>query len=259
MASGTAQTLATSKVSASDYDAFRFNVDSAQVTYQGQQYIATVASTTVTAASTSRVHVNSTSQAVAVVDMRTFLINAGSASSPQFIFSATAVSTPAPASAFASVSLNIGATVTLGGSWWTDFVAQSSNQVNLGATMTINSLNLHVQNTGDANAQVQEVIVTPISASGSAGVSLPASLTGSAVFTADGTGSLQSTTSLQSAALLTSGTQVSSGASTSLNYSGNVQLNFGLGSLVSGVVQGQSYVVTVLGANTYASTVVVAS
>ena len=44
-----------------------------------------------------------------------------------------------------------------------------------------------------------------------------------------------------------------------MNYSGNISLDFGLTSLVTGIVQGQAYTVTVLGANTYASTVVVAS
>ena len=40
MASGTAQVLAASKVNAAAYDAFRFDVNSVNVTYQGQAYAA---------------------------------------------------------------------------------------------------------------------------------------------------------------------------------------------------------------------------
>jgi hypothetical protein len=71
---------------------------------------------------------------------------------------------------------------------------------------------------------------------------------------------LQSTTSIQSTAILTGGATLSSGASTTLNYNGNLALNFGtVGVQVTGVTSGQQYVVTVIGANTYASALVVAS
>lgn len=258
--SGTAQTMATDKVAAGTYDAFRFNVDSVQVTYQGQEYMATVASTTLTAQSQSKVLVNSSSSAAAVVDMRTFIINVGNSSKPQFVFSATAEATGVPSSTLLSISLQIGASVDLSAqAWWNSFVAKTSSDLTFTATLSTTSFDLKAQNSGSADAEIQEVIVTPMSVSASGSATLPSSLTGSAVFTTDGSASMQSTTSLQSAALLNSGTTVSAGSSASLSYTGAISMNFGSGSVqVSGVVPGQSYTVTVIGANTYASEVVVA-
>ena len=87
---GTVHTLAASQVSAASYDAFKFNVDSCKVVYQGQSYVTTVASTTITAESQSKVQVAANSSAAAVVDLRTFIENTATTSSPQFVFSATA-------------------------------------------------------------------------------------------------------------------------------------------------------------------------
>lgn len=259
---GTAQTMAVSQVSAGTYDAFRYNIDSVKVTYQGQDYVATVASSTLTAQSNSKVIVNQNSSAAAVVDMRTFIINTGTTSNPQFMFSATAVATDVPpSSSLLSISLQVGGTADLSSElWWNSFVASSSSNVNIAATLTSSKLTIDAQNSGSANAEIQQVIVTPVSASAMATASLPASYAGSAVFTVDSSGTVVSTTSIQDTALLNSGTSLATGSSATLNYSGNVLLNFGSGSVqVTGVVPGQQYLVTVIGANTYASTVVVAS
>ena len=105
---GTAQTLAASQVKAATYDAFRFNVDSCKVVYQSRTYATTLASTTITAHSQSAVDVNASSKAAALVDLRTFIVNTANASSPQFVFSATAVATSVPPQTAASLSLQTG-------------------------------------------------------------------------------------------------------------------------------------------------------
>ncbi len=258
---GSAQTIAASQVSAGTYDAVRFNVDSAKVTYQGQEYVATVASTTLTAQSQSKVQVNDSAKAAALVDLRTFIVNTGNTSNPQFIFSATAVATSVPPQALLSISLQLGSSADLSGqAWWTTFVAQTSTNVDLSAQLTSSNMVLSMHNSGEASADVQEVVVTPVSASAYASATLPSSFTGSAVFTVSGSGSLQQSTSIQSAALLTGGATLSSGGSTNLSYSGNIAMSFGAGTLhIAGVLAGQQYLVTVIGANTYASAIVVAS
>jgi Domain of unknown function (DUF4382) len=258
---GAATTLATSKVGAGTYDAFRFNVDSAKVTYQGTEYTATTATTTVTAVSHDRVTVNSNSSAAAVVDLRTFVMNTGDTSKPAFIFSASAAATAVPQDALLSLTLQVGSKADLSAqAWWSSFVSETSTDVHLQATMTGSSLHLVVQNSGGSSAEVQEVIITPASASAYGSASLPSSLTGSAVFTVDGSGTVQHTTTFQSAALLSGGANVASGGSETLSYSGSINLDFGGASVsVSGILAGQEYLVTVIGANTYASTTVVAS
>ena len=60
--------------------------------------------------------------------------------------------------------------------------------------------------------------------------------------------------------MLESGANISSGSSASLNYNGNIALGSTLGGVqISGILAGQEYIVTCIGANTYASTTVVAS
>jgi len=255
---GTAQTLAASQVSAATYDAFRFNVDSCKVVYQGQSYAATVAASTLTAQSQSKVQVAANSSAAAVVDLRTFIENTGGSSSPQFVFSASAMATSVPPETTATLNLKLGATVDLSGqAWWSSFVTSTSTNVNIGATLSSGSLSLNLQNSGGASAEVQEVIITPVSAYSYTSASLPPSLSGSAVFTVSGSGSVQQSSSIQGSALLNGGATVASGSSTTLNYNGNIAMNSNI--VASGVVSGQQYVITCIGANTYASTTVVAS
>ena len=258
---GTAQTLAYSQVGAATYDAFRFNVDSCKVVYQGQSYATTVASTTITAASQSKVQVNSSATAAAVVDLRTFIQNTGSSSSPQFVFSATAEATSVPPSTAATLSLQLGATANLSTqAWWNAFMAQTSSNLDVQATLTGSSMVLSLQNSGGANAQVQEVVVTPVSAGALASASLPASFSGSAIFMVGSSGSVHQSSALQTTTLLNGGASVSSGSSATLNYNGNISLGTSIGGVqLSGVVAGQQYIVTCIGANTYASTTVVAS
>ena len=259
MASGQAQVMAASQVDAAAYDAFKFNVDSVNVVYQGQSYTATIASSTITATSQNQVHVNSSSSATALVDVRTFIQNSGTSSSPQFVFSATAFATEGPSQASASLSLQVGTSVDLTGqAWFSTFEAQTSTNVNVvSATLSSGSLTLNLQNSGGASGQVQEIIITPVSASTSLSAYLPDSYSGSAVFAVSGSGSMQQTSSLQASTLSSAGAVIASGSTDTLNYNGNIAMDGSVQS--SGVVSGQQYIITCIGANTYASTTVVAS
>ena len=253
---GTAQTLASSQVNATSYDAFRFNVDSCKVVYQGTTYTAAVASSTITAQSQNRVSVNSSSSAAALVDLRTFIENTATASNPQFVFSATAMAAAGPPQAAVSLSLQIGATADLSSqAWWSSFVSETSTNLIVHGTISGSTMTLNLQNSGSANAEVQEIIVTPLSATATLSASLPSSLSGSAVFTVGSSGSVQQASTLQASTLLNGGVTVASGGSTSLDYSGNAIS----GAQLTGIVTGQEYIVTCIGANTYASTTVVAS
>ncbi len=218
--SGVSQTIAAAQVQSGAYDQVRFHIDSCQVTYEGQEYVATVTSSNLTASMQSKAQVNASATAAAIVDMRTIVMNTGNSTKPQFIFSATAFATAVPPSEAASASLQVGATTNVEGkAWFSSFVSQTSTNVNLVASMTSGSLVLAAQNTGSATANIKEVVVTPVSASTSANASLPSSLSGSAVFTVDSTGSLQSSTSLQAAALLNSGSTVGGSSAVTLTFS----------------------------------------
>ena len=252
-ASGQAQVMAVSQVNAADYDAFRFEVESVSVVYQGQTYTAAVASSTITATS-QKVQVSPGGSASALVDMRTFIQNAGTPSAPQLIFTASAYATGVPPQASTSLSLQVGATVSLSGQpWFASFESQTSANVKVvSASLASGSLTVNLQNSGGVSGQIQEIIVTPVSAFGSLSTYLPASYGGSAVFTVAGSGSVQQATTLQASTLSSAGATIASGASSTLTYSGDIAQG-------SGIVSGEQYIVTCVGANTYASTTVVAS
>ncbi len=256
------QTIGEAKIQSGTYDMVRLGIQSASVTYNSQAYAAAVASSNVTARLRSDAQVSSSQGCAALIDLRTFVINAANSSKPEFIFSASAQATAVPPAQVTAASLQLGAQTNLQGNWWAGFNDQTSTAVSVSsATLTNGSLSLHLKNAGNDTANIQTIIVTPVSSAGAAvSGSLPASLSGSAVFTVNGTGSVQTSNSLQGAILLGgNSTKIGTGSSATLNYNGSVSLGFGLlGIQLSGVVSGQQYLVTVMGANTYASTVVTA-
>lgn len=256
------QTLAAAKVEAGTYDMVRMGIQSVSVTYQGKVYEAAVASSNITSHLQSTAQVNSSQSTEALVDLRTFVINAANSSQPQFIFSATAESTTVPPSSTTSASMQVGARTTLHGSWWVGFNDQTSTNVTISsATLTGSSLTLQLGNQGNGTARIQAVTITPVSAVGSLSAeTLPSTFAGSAVLTVNQSGQLQETDSLGVAALVDgNGTACAAGSSTSLSYSGTISLGIGVAGIqLSGVVPGQEYLVTVIGANTYGSAVVTA-
>lgn len=259
---GFGQTIAAAQVQSGAYDMVRMGIQSASVTYDSKVYAVAVASTSITSRLQTQAQVTGSQTSEALVDLRTFVINTANSSQPQFVFSATAESTTVPTSSVTSASLQVGAQTNLQGSWWTAFKDQTSTNVTITtATLTSGSLSLQVKNGGNSSADIQTVTITPVSASGSiTAQTLPSSFSGSAVFNVSGSGSVQASNSLQAAALLDgNGTQCAAGASTSISYSGSISLGLGVvGIQISGIVPGQQYLVTVMGANTYGSMVVTA-
>lgn len=256
------QTIAAAKVQSGAYDSVRMGIKSASVTYHNQAYAAAVASSNITSKLQSDVQVTASQSSAAVVDLRTFVMNTGSSTSPQFVFSACAKATTVPPSQVAAASLQVGAQTQLQGSWWVGFQDQTSTNITIAsATLTSGSLDLQLKNTGNDSAQVQTIAITPVSSGGiMATSSLPASMSGSAIFTVSSTGSLQESNSLQGAVLLSgNSSQLAAGSSTTLDYSGSISLGFGVvGIQLTGVLAGQQYLVTVMGANTFGSAVVTA-
>ncbi|MDG6901661.1 MAG: DUF4382 domain-containing protein [Nitrososphaerota archaeon] len=255
------KTIAVADIDAGTYNMVRFNITSASVIYNGQNYTATVRTGELTIHTTGNIQVNSSESTAALIDLRTFVVNSGNSSNPQFYISASAVATEVPAQATTSADMQVGATADLNGAaWFQSFEEQTSAKLIItGISLSSNSLSLTVSNTGGSKANVKTVIVTPVKMGVKANASLPSSLAGSAVFTAQGT-SLQSSSSLSLESLLgVAGLNVTANSSSTLSFSGAIGLNLGLGlGQSSGIVSGQEYLVTVLGDSTFASTTVVA-
>jgi hypothetical protein len=255
-----AQTVATAKVKSGVYDKVHLNITAVTVTYNDVNYTATVASSSFTSAMATAARVNASATSRADIDLRTFIMNAGNTTKPQFVFTGTAKATTVPSSVAGSASINLGAKTDLQSGWWTQFVADTSTKVQLkSASLSQGSVQFQLQNTGGETANVRTVVITPASASTNIQVNLPASFQGSAVFTADADGSLQASNTLQ-AIIMTGGADanVTSGGTVNFTFGGTISLGLGITIQGSGIVSGQEYIVTVMGANTYASIVVVA-
>jgi hypothetical protein len=255
------QTIAAAQIQSGTYDMVQMGIQSASVTYNNQVYAAAVASGIITAKLQTQVQVSGSQSSAAIVDLRTFVMNTGGSSSPQFVFSACAKATTVPPSQMSSSSLQVGAQTQLQGSWWVGFKDQTSTNLNISsATLSSGSLDLQLKNSGNDSADVQTIVITPVSGSATTTAALPASMSGSAVFTVNSAGSLQASNTLQGAVLLSgASTQLAAGSSTTLDYSGSISLGFGIvGIQLTGVVAGQQYLVTVMGANTFGSILVTA-
>ena len=252
-------TVALQNVNAGTYDSVRFTFDQAIVTYNGQNYTAQTSSGQITAALTSNAQVSGGSTTVVLFDLRTVIVNAGSSSSPNFIATSSARAEVVPSGSVASASLSLGAKTDLtASSWFDSFVSGNAHLVTTAESLSSSSLSVTVKDTGTEASNVDLVIVTPVSVLGSGQVLIPGSLDGSAVFQPDGGGSLQASNDVAAQLSGGSGAAVSSASSSTFTYSGSIQFGTGI-SAVTGVQTGQSYVITVIGNNSVASSTVVAS
>jgi hypothetical protein len=255
----TTQTIASSKIKSGAYDMARLDVASVKVLYNNQNYTASVPSGQFAANMNGQAEVNGSAPSAAVIDLHTLVVNAGNSTQPQFLFSASASAAVMPSSA-------VSASFTIGGkadfhsqSWWGQLIVRSAPALQItSASMTSNSLSLTVTNSGGSNTTLRLVTITPASVGGGVGI-LPPALTGSATFliNQDGTLSSSTTASLQTL-LLGPGVNLAAGSSTTLTYSGTIQLGKSGLLSVTGVLQGQQYLVTVISGDSAASFVVLA-
>lgn len=253
------QTVAVKNVTAGSYNSVRLYVDSAIVTYKGQNYTAHTGSGQMTASLNGNAQVSGGSTTVILFDLRTIAMNAGSSSSPDFVVTSSARAEAVPSGSVASSSLNVGARTDLSTSaWFQSFVSGSAHLVITAATISSNSLGVTVKDTGSESSNVSLVIVTPLSIIGSSQVIIPGSLDGSAVFAAGPAGSLQATNNILAQVSSGSSVTVTSSSSSTLTYSGTIQFGVGVQAL-TGVQTGQSYLITVIGNNSVASSTVTAS
>jgi len=243
------------------YDMVKLSIDSAVVTYNGKNYTATVRSNEVTASLDTSAQVSSSSTAAIIFDLRTLAVNTGNSTNPQFVIVSSARAGVISSSEVSSSSLSVGARTNINASaWFSAFASSGANLQITSVTLKSNSLTVTVRNTGAERANFTAVVLTPISILGSLQVDIPASFQGSAVFMVNPNLSLQATNSVSGDALFggpgaSIATSGSYGGTYNLSYQGTITF----GGLIGGGVQaGQSYLVTILGSNCEASTVVIA-
>ena len=274
------ETLASSSLPAGSYDRVSFNVASALITYNGANYTAFVQGGELAVKIAGGTLVSASTPAAAIIDIQPVVVNVGGALSPKFVLWAEAMAFPVPSGQVHPDFMVEGHRQSLAGQgWWDDDLKTANASLRLSAVaLTAVSLGLTVADAGSSGTRLKMVVVSATNLQGgtTGGGSVPAVVTGSAVFTVLPNGSLIQFRPLlhvsmpyvrgenQSSvfdALLMAGYNMSAGASVRLSYSGAIALSFGLVGPtlgIAGITSGTSYWVTVIGDNAVSSAQVTA-
>lgn len=269
------QTLASAPIQSGVYNLLRFNISSAQVTYNGENYTAFIPSSRLLIPIIHGVEVNASQPSAAIIDITPTVINIGSMATPEFIIRPVAKAYSVPSSQVTEEMEHIGNMMSLKDkSWWKKITEESTTNLQIiSASLAVNSLSISVKDTGK-NTTLKLIVVSPLvdKIKEHGKNRMPAEMAGSAIFGIENNGSLvpiqRSIRTMMSDELERSeifgllgsaGYNIASGASANFTYTGQIRLDFRMGSQTSNIVSGQQYLVTVLGDDALASIVVVAT
>lgn len=292
-------TIATIKVTQGDYNALRFNISSALVTYNSKNYTAFVQGALLTVPIPGGIPVNATTSSAAIIDMHPTVVNIGSDSTPEFIISTAATGYCIPQHDVTSNMGNHGQRIDLVTSgWWQQISENATANVSItNTTLTSDSFTITVTNTGSTAMNLSALYIAPLGnecagansttstttstssstnhkGSHQGNYSLPDCLTGSASFIVldngtivpisaalplQGHGGGQSQVSW--GLFGETGYQLAAGKSVTFTYNGSITfgLGFSMNASIPGVISGDQYEITVIGQQALGATVVVAS
>jgi hypothetical protein len=271
-----AQTLASENLSLGTYDAARFNLVKAVITFNGANYTATVQGPALTVRFDGDAIVSKSVDAAAIIDVQATVVNVGSLTSPQFVLWTIAKAFPIPAAFVGRGIEAAGARLPLAGEkWWSDNLDQANATLKItGVDLSTRSLRVNVTDTGGSGVLVKLVVITSVSANpfmGGAEGTIPPEMMSSAVFLVTQNGSLvkfapyvevpdtgKAVNVSAAFGLLTgAGFNLTAGSSASFSYSGPIVLGLAQDIGGAGPMAGQSYWVTVVGQGAAAATEVV--
>src|SRR5713226_9294075 len=158
------QTISSAKISTGYYNLLRFNISSAQVTYDGKNYTAFVPTSELTVPIIGGIEVNASKPSATIINIQPTVYNIGSASNPEFIIRHSAKAFPVPSGEVTEEEEHEGTKVSLiGKAWWADVQQRfTANAQITSATLTPSSLSLTVKNTGTQPTKLRLVVVTPL-------------------------------------------------------------------------------------------------
>jgi len=274
------QTISSVKIAAGEYNLLRFNISSAQVTYNGKNYTAFVPTSALTVPIVGGIEVNASKPSATIINIQPTVYNIGSESNPEFMIRHWAKAFPVPSSQVTQEEEHEGTRLSLiGKAWWTDVQERyTSNAQITKATLTPTSLSLTVKDTGNQSTKLRLVVVAPLATPllGAEHDRPPVGLYGSAIFIVLPNATLvpiqkyilvahQQAVGAEDVmtALASGGYNLTIGASGTISYTGTITLGFRLHIVQplqggQSIVPGQQYLVSVLGDEALASQVVVA-
>ena len=273
------QTVASTNIPAETYNQIRFNVTSAQVTFNGQNYSAIVQNGNLTIHLIGSLTIDPSQPSALIVDVQPFVFNFGSTNDPQFILKPSAFSFLVPPTSVTPQMQQLGYRYQIQSSYtwfWQNRQGYLPALNFTSASLSNVSLSAVVKNISNQTVMLRAIIVTPIQNTSHGQPSPvnsttgPSGYSGSAVFLVLQNGTLRQLTqqeygtgplNLATAIWGGVGYNLSASLSASLSYGGLIQLGLRLppGTQVGVVTTGQQYVMTVVGDGATASVVVTAS
>jgi len=274
------QTIASTSVPSGIYDALRFNVTEASVTYQGQNYTAHIAtkaavSSQLTVPIIGGIQVSSGQSSAAIIDMTPTVILGGNSTNPQFAFVNSARAYTIPANSIPRAILLREHQVNLSSQGWWQRIMDSARYQLTSASLSPNSLAITVDNTGNVSIVYRFAAVTATQTAHGGDVGR-ASI--SEYFVVEPNASLVAVTGstpMQLAwSLAAGGYLLPPGSSVTFAYSGQIMLGSSMilpqatstGTTTpvppitpQPVISGQGYVITIRGDGSPAQTEVIAS
>jgi hypothetical protein len=283
-------TIAAVKVSVGVYNALRFNVSSAKVTYNNVNYTAFVPKAMLTVVVPGGINVTATKTSAALIDMHPTVVNIGSKSTPEFIVDVTASCYKVPASAITKDMDHWFRMSLVNFLWWRQINEQYTANIQItGAKLNSTFFSVTIKNTGSEDVNLSTISVTPLGSECVSPVTtttasiehpgLPLCFTGSDLFVVLSNGTLRMVPGLLQGGYLPMiaydshhaniftdmGYKLATGHHITLNFTGSI--TFGFGGILPmktqftppGVISGDQYMVTVVGPQALAEYVVVAS
>jgi hypothetical protein len=159
-------TIASIKVTTGVYNALRFNISSAAVTFDGRNYTAFVPRALLTVLIPGGLRVNATTSSAEIIDMSPTVLNIGSGSTPEFIISMAASCFRMPQSVVVATN-GIGRRGFIlglsGTAWWNKIRESYTANVTIGgASLSASSFSVTVKNTGSTSLNLNAIFITPI-------------------------------------------------------------------------------------------------
>jgi len=277
------QTIASVNIATGVYNLIRFNISSALVTFEGENYTAFVPSSMLKVPIIGGIEVNDTKPSATIIDISPAVFNIGSPSNPEFIIRPAAKAYAVPSTEVSKEIEHEGWRFSLMGKGWWKHIRQNytANLEVTEASLTADSLSVTVENTGNQSTKILTVTVTPLASAIWGGHRygmrmMPKFLYGSAMFVVESNGTLVSTQEFMlsirgknylgefgredfgQAIIDDRGYNLDVEDSKTFTYSGQISLNLRARIHQQGVVPGQQYLITVVGQEALASMVVIA-
>lgn len=262
------QTVASASIPAGVYNMVRFNVSSADVTYNAVNYTAMVQNGNLTVHFISFLTVDPSQPSALVVDVTPFILNIGTTTDPQFVLKPTALSFPVPPAEVRPSMAVFGNRYqfTANNTWFWSYRNSYSPSINItSASLSSSLLVVGLANYSNQSAEIRAITVSAIGQSPQGGhgkgpgpnSSTPGGMSGSAVFLILPNGTLSQLSRQQYgggplalSSLMWSGSAytLAPGAGGTFSYGGSVLLSLRMSPNIQPgtIVQGQEYLVTVI-------------